>query len=165
MEVYGYKCFQKGLINRYGVNFKVGETYHSGGNITFGVDGNGYHMCERLEDTLRFFDTFSYDVDVCKVLGFGECVRRDDEYNDYYDMYVCENMYIVKKLTREEIILYGLDLQEFRLMRFISSFKLNNREKELFRNKFKNNTLINEYMDYYQDNKKDVFQKSRYKTF
>ena len=74
-------------------------------------------------------------------------------------------MYIVKKLTREEIILYGLDLQEFRLMRFISSFKLNNREKELFRNKFKNNTLINEYMDYYQDNKKDVFQKSRYKTF
>ena len=157
MEVYGYKCFQKGLINRYGVNFKVGETYHSGGNIIFGVDGNGYHMCERLEDTLRFFDAFNEEVDICSVIGMGECVKRDDEYNDYYDMYVCEKMYVIKKLTREEIITYGLNLYEMRLMRFISSFKLTEEEIKLFRDKFKNNYLVSKYIDYYQDNKKDAF--------
>ena len=155
MEVYGYKCFKKGLINVYGVSFKVGETYHCDGNIMFGIDGNGYHMCERLEDTFRFFDTNA--VDVCEVIGFGECIKRDDEYNDYYDMYVCENMYIVKKLMREEIILYGLNLLEFRLLRFISLFKLNDEEKKLFRDKFKNDILVNEFIDYYQDNKRDAF--------
>ena len=162
--VYGYKCFKKGLINSYGASFQVGETYHSDGEVTFGVNGNGFHMCERLEDTLRFFDTFNENIEVCSVIGFGKCISRDDEYNDYYDMYVCENMYIIKKLTREEIILYGLDLFEMRVMRFISSFKLIEEEKKLFREKFKNNVLVNEYIDYYQDNKKDAFiRKLEYK--
>ena len=159
MEVYGYKCFQKGLVNRYGVSFQVGKTYTCDGDIVFGTSGNGFHMCERLEDTLRFFDTFHEEVDICLVIGMGECVKRDDEYNDYYDMYVCEKMYIIKKLTREEIITYGLNLLEFRLTRFISSFKLNDEEKRLFRDKFKNDRLVNEIIDYYQDNKKDVFKR------
>lgn len=155
--VQGYKCFKKGLINNYGVKFQVGGLYHSRGDIIFGTLGNGFHMCERLEDTLRFFNTFTENVDICKVIGFGECVKSDDEYNDYYDMYACENMYIVKKLTREEIVLYGLNLCEFRLMRFIASFKLNDNEKKMFRDKFQRQTLINDYLDYYQDSKKDAF--------
>jgi len=155
--IYGYKCFKKGLINNYGFKFEVDKTYHVSDNIVFGINGNGFHMCERLEDTLRFFDTFSYDVDICVVNGFGECIKRDDEYNDYYNMYACENIYIKKKLTREEIILYGLSLHGFRVMRFISLFRLSNDEKMLFRDKFKDNYLVNDYIDYYQDNKKDVF--------
>ena len=155
--IYGYKCFKKDLVNNYDDKFEVGKVYQAFGNVKFGVNGNGFHMCERLEDTLRFFDTFSEEVDICSVIGFGECILRNDEYNDYYDMYVCEKMYIVKKLTREEIVLYGLNLCEMRLMRFLSLFKLNDNEKNMFRSKFNGHLLINEYIDYYQDDEKDAF--------
>lgn len=155
----GYKCFKKGLINSYGVSFQVGETYRSTGKIVFGVDGNGFHMCERLEDTLRFFDTFQEDVDICSVVGFGNYIKRSDKYNDYYDMYVVENIRIVRKLTREEIVLYGLNLPEMRLIRFLSLFKLDDIEKKLFLEKFNGDRLVNEYIDYYQNNKKDAFEK------
>lgn len=155
--VYGYKCFNKGLINNYGVKFDVGKMYHIDGDVVFGIYGNGFHMCERLEDTLRFFDTFADDVDICTVIGLGKCIKRDDEYNDYYDMYACERMYIVKKLTRDEIIMYGINLHEMRAMRFLSLFKLTDDEKKLFRDKYKNNYLVNKYIDYYQDDIKDTF--------
>ena len=155
--VCGYKCFYKGLINTVGVKFEVGKTYQVSGDVIFGINGNGFHMCLRLEDTLRFFDTFSEDVSVCEVIGYGEFHKRDDEYNDYYDMYACSGIYIVKELTREEIVLYGLNLYEMRLLRFISSFKLTEEEKKMFRVKFHDNRLVNEYLDYYQDNKKDAF--------
>jgi len=157
--IYGYKCFKKGLINSYGVSFQVGETYHSSGKVIFGTNGNGFHMCERLEDTLRFFDTFKEEIDVCRVVGFGDSVKRSDEYNEYYDMYVCEKMYIVKKLTREEIISYGLNLSGTRLIRFLSLFKLDDIEKKIFLEKFAGDKLVGEYIDYYQNNKKDVFIK------
>ena len=45
----GYKCFNKGLINRYGKKFEVGKIYHQDGDIKFGINGNGFHMCSNLE--------------------------------------------------------------------------------------------------------------------
>ena len=157
--IHGYKCFYKGLVNNYGIHYQVGKTYICAGEIIYGNDGNGFHMCLRLEDTLRFFDTFSEDVSICEVIGFDECVKRDDEYNGYYDMYACRGMHIVRELKREEIIAYGLNLSEMQLIRFITSFKLNDLEKEMFREKFKGNNLINEHLDYYQDNIKDAFMR------
>ena len=155
--IYGYKCFKKDLVNNYGVKFQEGKTYHAEGEIIFGIEGNGFHMCERLEDTLRFFDTFKESIDICKVIGHGRMIKRDDEYNGYYDMYACEYIDIVKKMTREEIIFYGLNLIDIRLIRFISLYKLTDFEKELFKEKFKNNELIYQYINYYQENKKDAF--------
>ena len=64
--VLGYKCFNEDLTNRYGFKFEVGNTYKVDGIIKFGIDGNGFHMCERLEDTLRYFDAMNLDVSVCE---------------------------------------------------------------------------------------------------
>ncbi len=72
----GYKCFYEGLVNLYGKKFEVGESYSNNGDVTFGNDGHGFHMCKRLEDTLRFFDTFNKEVDICEVVGYGNCVKR-----------------------------------------------------------------------------------------
>ena len=157
--IYGYKCFNEGLVNRYGVSYQVGKIYNCEGNVKFGINGNGFHMCLNLEDTLRFFDSFNEKISICEVIGFGEQVLRNDEYNAYYDMYACSGIYIVKEMAREEIITYGLNLSEMRLIRFISSLKLTDLEKETFRNKFSNNELVNKYIDYYQDNIKTAFSR------
>lgn len=155
--ILGYKCFNKGLVNNYGKQFKVGAIYHTNGDVSFGNNGNGFHMCERLQDTLKFFDTFNNEVDICEVIGYGKCVKRDDEFYDFFDMYCCENIKIVKKLSRDEIVLYGLNLDEINVLRFISLYKLNSDEELLFREKFKSNSLVNKYIDYYQDGIKTVF--------
>lgn len=67
----GYKCFNKDLINRYGMQFEVGKIYSVNGNISFGNNGNDFHMCVRLEDTLRYFDSFTQEIDICEVIGYG----------------------------------------------------------------------------------------------
>ena len=159
--IHGYKCFNKGLIDNYGNSYQVNKIYQCEGDIVFGK--NGFHFCSRLEDTLRYFDTFKEEVSICEVNGFGKCDVRNDEYNGYFDMYACEKMHIVRELEREEIIAYGLELLDMQLMRFISSFKLDEIEKEMFRKKFTNNLLINEYIDYYQDNVKDAFARIKKK--
>ncbi len=58
----GYKCFNSDLTNRYGSKFEVGKTYHAKGDIKFGNNGNGFHMCKNMEDTLRYFDAFNDNV-------------------------------------------------------------------------------------------------------
>ena len=86
----GYKCFNKNLINRYGIPFEVGKTYKVDGNISFGNNGNGFHMCVNLEDTLRYFDGFNTEIDICEVIGDGNFVLFEDNYYGYYDMYSFE---------------------------------------------------------------------------
>lgn len=97
----GYKCFNDDLTNRYGTKFEVGKTYHANGDIKFGNDGNGFHMCKNIEDTLRYFDAFNDNIRICLVYGFGEFNEYDDEYNGYYDMYSYEYLTILKELSRE----------------------------------------------------------------
>ncbi len=155
--IYGYKCFNKGLVDNYGNSYQVGKTYTCDGDIVFGK--NGLHMCLRLEDTLRYFDAFNEEITMCRVVGFGECDQIDDEYNGYYDMYACRGIYIVRELKREEIIAYGLELSDLQLMRFVSSFKLDDVEKGIFRKKFNGNVLVSQYIDYYQDKIKNAFER------
>lgn len=159
--VYGYKCFNKNLINRYGVKFEVGKTYHSDKEIKFGNDGNGFHMCQNLEDTLRYFDAINDVFDICEVKGFGTIDEFEDDYNGFYNMYSCEYMTILKKLTREEIIAYALNLPEYRVNRFISLIKLSEIEKQKFYEKYQKNDLTIKYLAYYQDNDKEVFNRKR----
>ena len=44
MAIIGYKCFDKGLINKYGKKFSVGKIYIMLGTIKFGINGNGFHI-------------------------------------------------------------------------------------------------------------------------
>ena len=152
-----YKCFNKGLINLYGRQYEIGKLYHDEGDISFGDKKHGFHVCENLEDTFRFFDGFHEELDVCLVECFGKYAKRDDEYNGYFEMYSFEYLKILKLLTREEIISYGLNLDENRVVRFISSIKLTKEETGLFREKFYNCVNVIEHIDYYQDNDKEVF--------
>jgi len=159
MEIHGYKCFNKNLTNRYKVKFKVGKTYTVTGPIKFGNDGNGYHMCERLEDTLRFYDAMNSEVTICEVIGKDETLEYYDEYNGYYDMYSVRTIKIVKKLTREEIINIMLNTYDERLKRFISLYKLNDEELNLLRTIYKDNDQIIRYIEYFQENRLDAFKK------
>ena len=159
--VYGYKCFDKGLTNRYGMHFEIGKTYHCEKNIKFGNDGHGFHICKRMEDTLRYFDAVDAEVDICEVKCFGDIEEYEDDYNGYYDMYACEYMVIEKLLTREEIINYALKLNDFQVTRFISLFKLNDKEIALFKQKFASYDTVQKYIDYYQYNDKEAFKRMK----
>ena len=147
--VTGYKCFQKGLINQYGKQFEVGKTYHNEEDIKF--QKSGFHMCANLEDTLRYFDTYNEEVDIAKVVGFGNIDEYYDDYNEFYDMYAVEYLKIERVLSREEIIEYGLNLPFLRAKRFLSLYKLTKEELALFRDKFIKERMLQDTMDYYQD--------------
>lgn len=157
MEIIGYKCFNKGLINRYGIKFEVGKIYVATGALKFGTDGNGFHLCKNIEDTFSYFDAMNNEVDVCLVKGSGNYIEYSDE--DYLEMYCVEKLEIEKKLSREEIIEEGLKLGHIRAERFVSTFSLTPIEIELFKNKFKSDINVLDAISYYQENDKDIYYK------
>lgn len=159
MEVIGYKCFNKDMTNNYGKKFESGKKYIAIGDIKFGNQGNGYHMCKNLEDTLRYFDYQNNDICICLVKGSGKIVENSDEYYGYYDTYSVECIEIIKKLNREEIIKYAINLNIERLKRFIACFKLTKEEIIYFKEIFKHCNQIIEYIEYYQENNYNVFRR------
>ena len=156
-KILGYKCFNEGLINRYGYKFEIGKIYHANNIIEFRK--NGFHMCKNLEDTWRYFDAFNDNIQIAMVIGSGNKSLNNDEYNGFYDMYAVENLLIIHVLSRNEIIAYALNLPEMRLKRFISLFKLTVDEIEIFKDHFYNNSFIIDAISYYQEKKHDVYQK------
>lgn len=161
MEIYGYKCFNEDLTNRYGMQFEVGKKYKVNGNIKFGNDGNGFHFCKNMEDTFRYFDAMNEEVSVCLVKGSGEIKEHFDNYYGYYDMYATEEIEILKKLSREEIINIGINLDEVRAKRFVSLFKLSKIEKELFLNTFIKSIEVKDAVMYYQEHDTKVYMKKK----
>lgn len=159
MEVVGFKCFNKGLTNRYGKKFSVGKLYLSSGIIKFGIKGNGFHLCKNIEDTFRYFDALKEEVEVCVVKGSGEINESYDDYNGYYDMYCVEKMEILKHLNRSEIINLGLNLHPLRAKRFVSSFKLKSEEIILFKEKYKTEIDVIDAIAYYQEDDKKVYER------
>lgn len=157
MEIKGYKCFNKNLINRYGKKFEVGKIYISSGVLKFG--NNGFHMCKNIEDTFRYFDAFNNDVDVCLVSGSGKIIEYSDEYYGYYDMYCVEKIKIIDNLSREEIINIGLDLNKERVKRFVSLFRLTNDEIFLFKEKFEKYVEVLDAISYYQEGNTKIYKK------
>ena len=156
--IYGYKCFNSDMTNRYGKKFELGKVYSINGKVKFGNSGNGFHFCKNIEDTLRYFDAKDDEVKICIVRGFGEFVLEEDDYNGYYDMFSIENMEIMKILSRQEIIHIALNLNELRVCRFIQCFKLNDDEIELFKEKFNKNRSVLDYIEYYQIGNKEAFK-------
>lgn len=161
MAIIGYKCFNNDMTNRYGRLMKIGKKYSINGGIKFGNNGNGFHLCERLEDTLRYFDAMDNTVSICLVKGSGQMVSYNDEYYGYYDMYAVATLEILKKLTRDEIIKVGIELDEIRVKRFISSYKLTLEEIRMFKHKFNQYMSVMEAIEYYQENQLDAYVKKR----
>ena len=157
MSIIGYKAFDKNLVNRYGTKFQVGKIYIAEGIVKFGNNGNGFHLCKNMEDTFRYFDAMEKEIDVCKVSGSGDIVEYCDEYYGYYDMYAVSELEILSKLSRKEIIDYALRLNDIRLKRFLSGYKLNDEELELFIKKYKDNISVKQVIDYYQKKELDAF--------
>ncbi|HOZ89025.1 MAG TPA: hypothetical protein PK737_02205 [Bacilli bacterium] len=153
----GYKVFDANMKNMYGEEFKVGETYHCPGPIAFGTQGQGWHFCKRLEDALRYAVGLGENFIVCAVTGFGKIIESFDDYNEYYDMYSASDMIINKALTRQEIIDYIVEANDFQIKRFISLYKLNPEEIKLFKNLFADSELIMNAIAYYQEGDKEVY--------
>ncbi len=157
--IVGYKCFNEGLVNRYGKKFELGMKYRVYDEIRFRE--NGFHLCTNLEDTLRYFDAMNEKVEIAKVLGFGNIDIYNDEYNGFYDMYAVEYMEIMHVLTRDEIINYAIHLPVERLRRFISLYRLTKDEIIAFKQKYSNIPAILMTIEYYQENNIKVFEKKR----
>ena len=104
MLIEGFKAFNSNKTNRYGMSFDEGKAYHASGEISFGNDGNGFHICKHLSDVFRFFD--SEDVIVARVIGSGEIVEAElhDWTEPYIEMYAVSDLYVDSFLNREEII-------------------------------------------------------------
>lgn len=160
MEVIGYKCFNKGLVNSYGKRFYVGETYVVPGKVKHGNHGNGFHLCKNMEDTFRYFKAFEEDVDVCLVRGSGEIKKFCDEYYGYYDMYCVQKLEILEQLSRFEIIENGLQLDDIKGERFVSTFQLTKDEIQLFKEKYKSYERVLNAIAYYQEGNKTIYEES-----
>ena len=158
MEVVGYKALNSDLTNNYGFKFEENKTYHIDGEVKFGVVGNGFHLSKRIEDTFRYIN--DENVVIAKVTGFGEIVEGFDEYNEYFDMYATSDIRIDHIMTREEVIQTMLNRGEFAVCRFITTgFKLTEDEINMFRVKFSNSIMVNQYLDYYMCGDKEVFDR------
>ena len=161
MQVKGYKAFNNGLINRYGTKFELEKTYTTNGKISFGNTGNGYHFCKNIEDTFRYFDVENDDIIVAEVTAFDDIVTHNDEYNGFYDMYSARSIRIDRIIDREELIEMFLNeiTSEIRVKRFIQLYKLTKEEIEKFKLKYKNSIDILNTIAYYQEDKKNIYEK------
>ena len=157
----GYKAFYKGLINKNGLQFEEGKTYSVEGAAQYGPKGNGFHFCERLEDTLRYFCD-EEDVEFTEVTALGDYAEYQDHYNGFYNMYSTNKLRIDRVLSREEVINMYLEMDDHnnpRLIRFIMLYPLTEEEIALFKEKFINEKDVLDVIYYYQEKKKDTFEK------
>ena len=156
--MYGYKCFNSDMTNLYGDKFEVGKKYSITGEVRVGTKGNGFHICENFEDTLKYFGALNDSVVICEVIGSGEIVSDWDDYYGY-EKFAVSNLEIVRVLSREEIIQMGLQLHEIRADRFVQVFKLTDEEIPLFEEKYGSYIKILKSIEYYQKNNKHVYEK------
>ena len=136
MFIIGYKALNEDFTNRYGTKYEIGTIYQALGEIKWGNNGNGFHICTNFEECFRYVDSNNFIL--TEVIGFGKLIKYDDEYNGYFDMYVCENMRIIRTISRKEIIEMAKSLYEERLCKFISTFnKINEEFKKVFTTLFR----------------------------
>lgn len=158
METKGYKAFNNNLTNRYGIPFEEGKTYTITGELRYGNDGNGFHFCKRLEDTLRYFDP--HNIAIAEVTSLGDIIEREDTVYDYYNLYVTNILRIDKVLTREEIIsMYLNNSYQFSVKRFVEQFPLTEKEIKQFKKNYYNVEEIIESINYYQEHDKEVYNR------
>lgn len=157
-EVKGYKAFNNDATNRCGKPFTEGETYRVDGEIRFGNEGNGFHMCTFLSDVFRYVNAIDEEVLVAEVTGRGKHAQYDDTYYGYYDMYSFEEMTIDRFISREEVIDKMLNSSSPEVIKFLMTFKLNETEKILFARKFRGEPNVIKALLYYQFGCTEVYK-------
>ena len=160
-EVKGYKAFNKDATNRYGKPFTEGETYRVTGEIKFGNDGNGFHMCTALSDVFRYVNATDDEVLVAEVTGRGEKASFDDNYYGYFDMYACEEITIDRFLSREEIIEKMLKSPSHQVKKFIVTFRLTNEEAVRFAKKFRGDMEVIKALIYYHFGNPEIYRQNK----
>ena len=158
----GFKAFNAGLISVYDFTFEENKCYHVEGEVVYRK--NGFHFCEHLEDTLKYYTNTNNDVDIAKVIGFGKVIKKEVEgfSTDDYEVCVASDIKILNKLTREEIIeeMQKHQYNLTRMTRFITCYKLTDEEiKELTEN-FEYD-ILNSYIEYYQYGDKDTKKRKK----
>lgn len=149
--ILGFKCFNQGLKNAFGEQLILDKKYVYDGPIKFRY--NGFHICVNLEDTLRYFDGFHNEVDICEAIGYPRSVLFEDEYNGYYDMYACQGLILTKLLTRTDILNRADAMNENSFRRFAMGYRLTKEELDYFKNKYRNNINVLEHLIYYYEDK------------
>lgn len=154
----GYKAFCKDMLAMNNVKFDLNKHMHVDGDIKAGPTcGNGFHFCVNFEDTFRYVP-FESDIILCEVTAYGTISKEyTDEYNGYYGIYSCSDMKIKRIIPRKEIIQMASILPEYRLARFIQTYKLTKDELKIIKKVVVNNINLNNYVEYYQLNNKSVF--------
>ena len=94
------------------------------------------------------------------VEGSGIVFTYYDDYAEYYDMYVSSDIRILKELSREEIINSVLHKNIFSIQRLVSGYKLTDDEINIILEN-SDSRFIKPYVDYYQKNDKEAFQRKR----
>lgn len=156
----GYKAFNSDKTNRYGIPFEEGKAYKVDGDISFGNQGNGFHMCTSISDVFRYIDASDINnYKIAVVYGYGDSVLYEDDYEGYYDMYACRCMYVKKFLTRSEVFEIFKELNDWQVLKVIKTSKLLPKEIIFFKNKFSNNAAVMCALLYYQFGDKDVYKK------
>ena len=87
--------------------------------------------------------------------GFHFCTNFEDTFR-YVSFEILERI-----IPREEIITMASKLPEYRLARFIQTYKLNKEELVEIRKIILNNSNLNKYFEYYQLDNKKVFYESK----
>lgn len=153
----GYKVLDKGLYNQYGTQYELGKVYHLNGELKWSE--NGFHFCERPEDTLKFIEYFDSDIDMTEVDCGGEIITRDDEYYGFYDMHAATIMKIIRIIPRIEYFNEIVDSKNpDRVKRLASLIKLTQEEKDIILKLYPDVKLT---IDYYQS---DEYIKSHSKN-
>lgn len=157
MLLQGYKAFNEDMTNRYRKVFEEGKIYFVSSEPRFGVQGEGFHFCERLEDTLRYFPGMDEVIQIARVTCLGEYVKCNDEFYEYYDMYSTNKIRIDHILSRKEILDSCVKMSAPGLVRFIQGFRLTKEEIAFFRLAYQNNLAVQKAISYYQEGDHDAF--------
>ena len=86
--------YQSDFKNNAGLQCKVGQILETTKPIA--PKQNGYDFAKRLEYTLRFGNALQEDVVICEVTSLGDVIEYEDEYNDYFELYVTSKLRIVE---------------------------------------------------------------------
>ena len=155
----GYKLLDIGLINEYGFKYEINKIYTLEGELKW--NHNGFHFCTNIEDTLRYRDKEKGTFEIVEVESLGNLVDGSNVENDYYGYetgYATDKFRIIKIITREELIDIVLKSNNInRITRLIYSIPLSEEEIIKIKEMYPNKELINQYIDYYQYDKKDAF--------
>ncbi len=156
-KVTGYKAFNN-MQDRFGGSYQLDVVYEVSGPVKFRK--NGFHFCKNIEDVFRYYDGFDENTVVCLVEGFGELDEYEDETNEYFDMYASSKLRILKVLSRREVLQTVLSNGVISILRFISGYRLTDDEINIILDMY-HETLVKDYISYYQIGDKEVFQRKR----